>query len=86
MPSDYPISPPKVCFRTRIWHPNVEEVSGNVCVDTLKKDWCSSLTLRDVLLVSSEFSSSFLCFIWVGYYVFYHFINIHHTHPFLPPT
>jgi ubiquitin-conjugating enzyme E2 S len=52
MPEDYPNSPPKATFRTRIWHPNVEELTGAVCVDTLKRDWQSKLTLRDVLIVS----------------------------------
>lgn len=52
IPEDYPRNPPKATFRTRIWHPNVEETSGAVCVDTLKRDWESKLTLRDVLIVS----------------------------------
>ena len=51
IPEDYPKSPPKAAFKTRIWHPNVEEASGSVCVDTLKRDWESKLTLRDVLIV-----------------------------------
>ena len=51
-PDDYPCSPPKASFRTRIWHPNVEEVGGSVCVDTLKRDWRKELTVRDVLVVS----------------------------------
>lgn len=54
IPEDYPNSPPKATFRTRIWHPNVEEMTGAVCVDTLKRDWQSRLTLRDVLIVSEE--------------------------------
>ncbi|KAJ0413909.1 ubiquitin-conjugating enzyme/RWD-like protein [Aspergillus carlsbadensis] len=53
MPEDYPKSPPKATFKTRIWHPNVEESTGAVCVDTLKRDWKSSLTLRDVLVTIS---------------------------------
>ncbi|KAI9755588.1 MAG: hypothetical protein M1835_000806 [Candelina submexicana] len=53
MPEDYPRSPPKAAFRTRIWHPNVEESSGSVCVDTLKRDWEMKLTLRDVLITIS---------------------------------
>lgn len=52
MPDDYPKSPPKATFKTRIWHPNMEELSGAVCVDTLKRDWQPNLTLRDVLVVS----------------------------------
>ncbi|KMU91703.1 ubiquitin-conjugating enzyme E2 S [Coccidioides immitis H538.4] len=50
IPEDYPKSPPKAAFRTRIWHPNVEESTGAVCVDTLKRDWEPKLTLRDVLI------------------------------------
>lgn len=53
IPDDYPGSPPKVSFRTRIWHPNVEESTGAVCVDTLKRDWDARLTLRDVLITIS---------------------------------
>lgn len=52
IPEDYPVSPPKAAFKTRIWHPNVEESTGAVCVDTLKRDWDAKLTLRDILVVS----------------------------------
>lgn len=60
MPADYPKSPPKAAFRTKIWHPNVEENTGAVCVDTLKRDWQSKLTLRDVLVVSG-LAKGFIC-------------------------
>ncbi|KAI1920451.1 hypothetical protein LOZ65_004051 [Ophidiomyces ophidiicola] len=53
MPEDYPKNPPKATFKTRIWHPNVDESTGAVCVDTLKRDWEASLTLRDVLITIS---------------------------------
>lgn len=53
IPHDYPQNPPRASFRTRIWHPNVDESSGDICVDTLKKDWVQSLTLRDILLTIS---------------------------------
>ncbi|KKK15101.1 hypothetical protein AOCH_003533 [Aspergillus ochraceoroseus] len=53
IPEDYPTSPPKATFKTRIWHPNVEESTGAVCVDTLKRDWKSTLTLKDVLITIS---------------------------------
>ena len=54
IPHDYPKSPPKAAFKTKIWHPNVEESTGSVCLDTLKKDWQSTLTLRDILIVRSD--------------------------------
>ncbi|KAE8373022.1 ubiquitin-conjugating enzyme/RWD-like protein [Aspergillus bertholletiae] len=53
IPDDYPKSPPKATFKTRIWHPNVEELTGAVCVDTLKRDWKATLTLKDVLVTIS---------------------------------
>ena len=51
IPHDYPASPPKAFFKTKIWHPNVEESNGSVCLDTLKRDWQPRLTLRDILIV-----------------------------------
>ena len=54
IPADYPKNPPKAAFRTRIWHPNVEEKTGSVCVDTLKSGWGEGVTLRDVLVVSID--------------------------------
>lgn len=32
----------------------MEEHTGAVCVDTLKRDWQPNLTLRDVLVVSDN--------------------------------
>ena len=53
IPSDYPKSPPKAAFKTKIYHPNVEESTGSVCLDTLKRDWQPKLTLRDILITIS---------------------------------
>ena len=36
---DFPKLPPKAYFITKIFHPNVDEKSGEVCVNTLKSDW-----------------------------------------------
>ncbi|KAL0752383.1 hypothetical protein Bca101_034388 [Brassica carinata] len=47
---DYPHSPPKGYFMTKIFHPNVAS-NGEICVNTLKKDWNPSLGLRHVLSV-----------------------------------
>ena len=53
IPEEYPKLPPKATFKTRIFHPNVEENTGAVCVETLKRDWKPELTLRDVLVTIS---------------------------------
>ncbi|KAK6358617.1 hypothetical protein TWF730_007942 [Orbilia blumenaviensis] len=47
----YPQTPPTANFMTKIWHPNVDEKTGEVCVDTLKTSWTPKTTLRDVLEV-----------------------------------
>ncbi|TID21638.1 Ubiquitin-conjugating enzyme E2 S-C [Venturia nashicola] len=53
MPPTYPQSAPTAFFRTKIFHPNVDPATGAICVDTLKRDWTSTLTLRDVLVTIS---------------------------------
>ncbi|XP_020102313.1 ubiquitin-conjugating enzyme E2 22-like isoform X2 [Ananas comosus] len=47
---DFPQCPPKGYFMTKIFHPNIA-TNGEICVNTLKKDWNPSLGLRHVLLV-----------------------------------
>eukprot|EP01059_Diplonema_ambulator_P008664 TRINITY_DN18328_c0_g1_i1.p2 TRINITY_DN18328_c0_g1~~TRINITY_DN18328_c0_g1_i1.p2 ORF type:complete len:194 (+),score=63.35 TRINITY_DN18328_c0_g1_i1:58-639(+) len=47
----YPQVPPKGYFLTKIFHPNVSEPKGEICVNTLKKDWEASMGLRHVFLV-----------------------------------
>lgn len=53
IPPNYPTAPPTATFRTRLWHPNIDEATGAVCVETLKRDWSSTLKLRDVLVTIS---------------------------------
>jgi ubiquitin-conjugating enzyme E2 S len=53
IPPTYPAAPPTAHFRTRLWHPNIDEATGAVCVETLKRDWSSALKLRDVLVTIS---------------------------------
>jgi len=46
---DFPASPPKAYFTTKIFHPNVSR-TGEICVNTLKKDWKSDLGLKHIIL------------------------------------
>jgi len=46
---DYPASPPKAFFLTKIFHPNVGP-QGEICVNTLKKDWKPDLGIKHILL------------------------------------
>uniref|UniRef100_A0A5K3G4G8 E2 ubiquitin-conjugating enzyme n=1 Tax=Mesocestoides corti TaxID=53468 RepID=A0A5K3G4G8_MESCO len=50
LPSNYPSEPPRGYFLTKIFHPNINWRSGDICVDTLKKEWKSDLGIRHILL------------------------------------
>mmetsp|Transcript_41073 Transcript_41073/g.52971 ORF Transcript_41073/g.52971 Transcript_41073/m.52971 type:complete len:160 (-) Transcript_41073:157-636(-) len=37
--SEYPLSPPTIIFISKVFHPNVNFNTGEICLDILKREW-----------------------------------------------
>lgn len=47
---DFPAAAPRGYFLTKIFHPNIAP-NGDICVNTLKRDWKPDTTLKKILMV-----------------------------------
>ncbi|EEQ82097.1 hypothetical protein NCER_101257 [Vairimorpha ceranae BRL01] len=49
IPDDYPYRSPSIGFVTRIYHPNVDETSGSICLDVLNQVWSPMYDLFNIV-------------------------------------
>jgi ubiquitin-conjugating enzyme E2 H len=49
MSEQFPFKSPSVGFRRRVYHPNVDENSGSICLDSLNKAWSPAFTLLNIV-------------------------------------
>jgi|AntRauTorckE5430_2_1112549.scaffolds.fasta_scaffold34372_1 ubiquitin-conjugating enzyme E2 D/E len=48
-PETYPFKPPKIAYKTKIYHPNIKSDTGEICTSILYDDWAPTLNVTHCL-------------------------------------
>jgi len=58
IPSEYPFKPPKVKAVTRIYHPNVSNKDGSICLPVITpENWRPQMKMEDVMMAIRQLLS-----------------------------
>lgn len=48
LPKNYPFKSPSIAFKTKIYHPNIDDRSGAICLNVINETWSPTYSLLNI--------------------------------------